>query len=117
MDAATVRDTYRRMINDLGQLVTFRRYTSQGTNPSKTDKEIRARVTGYTADELVGGVIQGDKKVIALYDDLSAAAFPLPVKASDKIVFDGKEHAIIAPDGSTRNVRGTLIAYEFTARG
>lgn len=107
------------MIEAHGETVLVRRYTpaTGGVGRPKFDAEVRARVTGYAPEELVGSIVQGDRKVILLVEDLIAKQFAMPVLASDKIVVRGKEFAIIAPDDSTRRIANVLIAYELTARG
>jgi hypothetical protein len=121
MDAVTSveawQESYRRMVDEYGELVTLRRYTGTGESRTKFDAEVRARVTDYTKDELVGSIQQGDRKVIVLAEDLITELFPLPLVASDKVVVRGRELAILAPDDSTRRIGTTLIAYELTARG
>jgi hypothetical protein len=113
-DAA--RAMYRRRIG-VGEIIYIRRYTGQGTARPKYDAPVRARVVGYEPKELVGSVLQGDRRVIFLSEDLDAAQFAHPVLASDKAVVRGRELAIVAPDESTRRVQGELIAYDLTVRG
>jgi hypothetical protein len=117
MNPQTVKDTYRRMIDDGGEPIFVRRYTGSGTVKPKFDAQVRAKVSGYAPDELVGGIVQGDRRVIILVQDLIDRQFAMPILASDKVVVRGKELAIIAPDDSTRRISGVLIAYELTARG
>lgn len=107
---------YRRRIG-VGEPILIRRYTGAGVNRPRFDAEVRARVVGYQAEELVGGIVQGDRKVIFLAEDLNAAQFAGPITTNDKAVVRGKELAIIAPDDSTRRCQGVLIAYELTVRG
>lgn len=110
------RAMYRRRIG-VGEIIQIRRYTGAGTSRPRFDADVRARIVGYTAEELIGPVQQGDRKVIFLADDLDAAQFAQPITANDKAVVRGKELAIIAPDDSTRRCQGVLIAYELTVRG
>lgn len=117
MTPESVKDTYLRMIKRAGDWVHIRRYTGQGVNRPRFDTKVRARVTGYGPDELVGSIVQGDRKVILLAQDLIDAQFSLPILSSDKIVVRGRELAIVAPDDSTRRMGAVLIAYELTARG
>ena len=115
MNTELVKASYRR---DLKEIVTIRRYTGSGANRPRFDAEnIAARVAGYTPHELIGTIIQGDRKIIVLVDDLIQRQFALPVTTNDKVVVEGKELAIIAVDGSTRKVDDVLIAYELQARG
>jgi hypothetical protein len=117
MSPDAVKDTYRRMITDLGEPILVRRYTGQGSNRPRFDAQVRARVTGYGPDELIGSIVQGDRKIIILVDDLIDRQFSIPIRASDKVVVRGKELSIIAPDDSSRRCGTVLIAYELTGRG
>ena len=117
MNPDDLKSTYRRMIDDTGEWVTIRRYTGAGSNRPRFDVEVRAKVTGYAPDELVGYIAQGDRRVIVLAQDLIDRQFALPITASDKVLVRGRELSIISPDDSTRRDATTLIAYEFTARG
>lgn len=113
MDAEQVKASYRKALRGH---VTVRRYTGTGTSRPKTDiTGARARVTGYKPTELVGGIVQGDKRVILYADDVLSLA---PLKMTDKIIESGtRELAIIALDDSTRKVGDVLIAYELAVRG
>ncbi len=112
----------------VGELITIRRYTSTGLGRTKLDLEVRARVTGYAPDELVGGIQQGDRRLVCLAEDLAANApnsppdspplsIILPLTSADKVVVRGKELAIISFDDSTRRIQGVPIAFEIQARG
>lgn len=117
MNVDSVKASYRRAFKDR---VTVRRYVAgtTGNNRPHFDVEnIQANVTGYAPHELVGTIAQGDRKILAMVDDLIAAKFALPLTSTDKLVVDGKEIAIQAVDGSTRQVNGVLICYEIQARG
>lgn len=112
------RAMYRREVSENGETVTLRRINPSPT-PS-TDKSVLARVVGYAPNELVGGIQQGDRKVIVLAEDVENTGFPVPIKTggSDKIVLaSGRVLNIQAVDDNTRRVGGILIAYEITARG
>lgn len=92
--------------------LTFRR----GFPPSNTDITVRARLRGYRADELVGGVQQGDRQVIAYGDDVS---FSPPLKTGDVVLHpvDSRPLLIQEVDGSTgRNDEG-LVVYYLRVRG
>ena len=116
MDAAQVRRDYRDAIAEVGETITLRRFVAGGP-PIKA--EVRARVTGYQPAELVGGIKQGDRRVIILAEDVEATGFPVPFSTggSDKTVVRGKALNIEIVDDSTRRVGGVLIAYDITARG
>lgn len=115
MSAASAKASYARLLTET---ITLRRYTGGGPLRPRFDAEnVRARTVGYQPHELVGGVVQGDRKIILFADDLIAKGFVLPVTVNDKVVVRGKELAIIAPDDSTRRVDGVLIAIELQVRG
>ena len=121
---AEIQGDYFSILGDVGEEVLIRRYTSSGTNRTKMDIPVRARVTGYVRHELVGTMQQGDRLAICLAEDLTKPTtdsppqtLTLPVTTADKIIVRGKELQIIAMDDSTRRVHGELIAIEITARG
>lgn len=107
---------YRRAMDAAGEVVVFRRFTGAGSARPYFDAELRARVTDYEPKELVGTIQAGDRRLVALADDLIAAQVPPPRKG-DKIVVRGKELNIEAVDDNTRRVQGVLIAYELQVRG
>lgn len=104
----------RRAINLTGEDIAIRRFTGSGTPRPHLDTTTRARVVGYAPHELVGTIVQGDRKVIALVDTLTDV---LPVTTNDKAVIRGKEVAIKAVDDNTRRIAGTLIALELQVGG
>ena len=115
MSPEAVKNSYVRTCTDL---VTVRRYTGSGSVRPKFDVEdCRARVVGYAPHELIGNILQGDRRIILVADDLLGKGFSLPLTTNDKIVVRGKELAIIAVDDSTRRVNAVLIAYELQVRG
>jgi hypothetical protein len=117
MTPEQARASYRRMMAVAGETVLIRRYTGTGANRPRFDAEVRARVTEYEPKELVGGIEQGDRKVVLLAEDLERAQFATPLRKGDKAVVRGKELNIEAPDNNTRRVQGELIAYELQVRG
>lgn len=113
MTPADARAMYARLVAATGETVILRRI-----NPAAppTDVTVRARVTGYSPDELVGAIQQGDRKIIVLAEDIGG--FPVPIREKfDKVVVRGDEIAIEAVDDSTRRIGGELIAYELRAHG
>lgn len=102
---------HRAFIGEDGENVTVRRYAA---DRSKTDIVTKARVIGYLPQQLVGAIVQGDRKVIALVDTLSGL---LPLTNADKLVIRGRELAIKSIDDNTRRVAGVLIALEIQAGG
>jgi hypothetical protein len=114
MTADEALASHRAFINEVGETITIRRFTGSGAPRPKTDTTTKARVVGYRPEEMLAPITQGDRKVIALVDDLSAI---LPVVLTDKVVIRGKELAIKAIDDNTRRIGGTLIALELTVGG
>lgn len=118
MSPDEARASYRAALDAAGEFVTVRRYTGTGAGRPYFDAEVRARVTGYEAREMIGpNFQQGDRKAIVLAEDLIARQFALPIRPTDHVIVRGRECAIVAPDDSTRRVRGELIAYELRVRG
>jgi hypothetical protein len=109
MQAAT-----RAMVDEIGEDVVFRRFTGSGTPRPKTDVTAKARVMGYKASELVGPIVQGDRRVIAMAEDIATL---LPITTNDKVVVRGRELAIKAVDDNTRRIGGTLIALDIQVGG
>lgn len=109
-----VKASYRKALR---QHVTVRRYIGSGTTRTKSDVEqVRARVTGYSPDELVGTIVQGDRNAIVYADDVAAGGIAA-LTTNDKVVVYGRELAIMAVDDLTRRVDDVLIAYELQLRG
>ncbi|MEO3386009.1 hypothetical protein [Mesorhizobium sp. CAU 1741] len=117
MTPEQIKADYRRSMDAVGEIVTIRRYTGNGPNRPRFDADVRARVVDYEPDELVGPIVQGDRKLIVLAEDLIAAQVPLDLRKGDKVVVRGRELNIEAPDDNTRRVAGVLIAYELQVRG
>lgn len=100
--------SHRAMINEIGEDIIIRRIGAP-------DVTARARVMGYQPKELVGPIVQGDVKIIALVDTLSDR---LPLTINDSVVVRGKVLRIkAAVDDNTRRINGTLIALEIVAGG
>ncbi len=116
------------MLAAFGQDVTLRRVTGT-TNQANVDCTCRALVRGYRADELAGGIIQGDSLVILSATDIIAAQWPggQPVtspptgldvrvpRKGDKIVSAGKVRNVEAADPVY--VDGDLHRINVTVRG
>jgi hypothetical protein len=85
---------------------------------------VLARVVMYQPEQLVGGIIQGDRKAIVLNDPAAvvpsgkvALSTMLPLSNDDKIVISGREVAIQGVDDQTRRIQDVLIALEIQVRG
>lgn len=114
MTPQQIRADYAATFDRVGEFVVVRRFTGAGQNRPRFDYEARARVMGFDPRDLVGNIIEGDRKVILLAEDLIAAQCPLPLVVGDnlKAVVRGKEVSIKAVDDNTRRVAGVLIAIE-----
>jgi hypothetical protein len=111
--ASEMREMWRSLIQHFGETITLQR-----VNPPAA-KTVRGRVTGFTPQELTGGISQGSRKVILLAEDVETSGFPVPIKArsTDRIVAHGKTMMIEDVDTNTARVGDTLIAYLITATG
>lgn len=116
MRKAGIKTRYRRAIREHGETVLFRRYTGSGTNRPIFNAEIRAMVTGYQPQELIGGIVFGERRVIILAEDVFKAQIGT-ITASDKIVVRGRECAIGGVDDSTHRDGADLVAYEMKVSG
>ncbi len=112
--AEQTRSLYRRTLNDP---VAIRRYTGTGANRPFFDTPCRAQVTGDRPDVLIGTVNQYDYTAIVFVQDLIDGQFALPITSNDRLIFKGKELAIMFPDNATRSVDGELIAYVLRLKG
>lgn len=117
MTPAAARAMYRRQIDAHGETITLRRNNPAPAGP--TEVTVKARVSGYQPEELVGGINQGDRKVIILAEDVEMSGFPVPFNTggTDKAVVRGRALNIGVVDDSTRRIGGVLIAYEIRATG
>jgi hypothetical protein len=100
-----------RLLAATGEDIVVRRITD-GVN---TDVGVRASVRAYSPEELVGGIIQGDSQVICSPTEMTAASWPLPPRANDKTVIQGKVRNVTAATPIYMN--GTLVRIEMTVRG
>ena len=109
---------YRAALAQNHETVVLRRIAA-GNKVLAESGPLLARVTGYGPQELVGGIQQGDLRVVLLADDVAASGFPLPLvqAGADRIVVRGRATTPQAVDDNTRRVAGVLIAYEIRVRG
>ncbi len=117
MTPAAARSSYARMLRSVGETATIRRYSGTGSNRPKVEKGCSARVMSYQPSEIVGPIVQGDRRIILLAEDIETGPVSLPILTTDKVVVRGKELAIVAIDDNTRRVGDVLCAYELQVRG
>lgn len=106
--------SHKAFIGVVGETVSVRRYTGTGPTRTYADTTALARVTGFQPKDLVGSIVQGDRKVIMLVDTLSSV---LPLTTADSVIIRGREVKIKAIDDNTRRIGGTLIALELQVAG
>lgn len=111
-----------------GEDIKLQRITGT-TNQATFSVNCRAFIRGYTPNELVGGIIQGDSRVIISPTEIIRKQWPgpqvvtSPAPTSDKRVPRKNDKAIIA--GKVRNVEaaspiymgGELVRIEIQVRG
>jgi hypothetical protein len=106
-----ITDATLRLIARNGRAMTLRR--RQAVTTTFTDVATRGVLLAYSPDEITGGVIQGDARVIVEAPAI-VAAFTAPLKG-DYLVIDGK--AWLVQGAHARNVAGTVAAFEVWVRG
>ena len=115
MSPAEIKAAYLDALTEVGELVAIRTYI--GITETYSDATVRARVVDLSPDQLVGPIVQGDRKLIVLAADVIAAGIELTATQNCKAVVRGKELQIKAVDDNTRRVAGELIAYELVVGG
>ncbi|WP_018456807.1 hypothetical protein [Bradyrhizobium sp. WSM4349] len=108
-----------------GGAVLVRRYAGKGVSRAvAAEASALARVAMYKPEQLVGGIVQGDRKVIVLNDPAASVASGqvalstmLPLSNDDRLVISGREVAIQGVDDQARRIQGVLIALEIQVRG
>lgn len=88
------------MLERRGRPLTLRRRI--GTTNAFTDVAPRGYSRGFKAEELVGGIIQGDREIVIAQAEITAASWPGPPKKGDITVLDGV----------TATVQGVLTMYD-----
>ena len=102
-----------------GHDAVLRRSTWSGTNKASADVTVRIKLQGYAPDELVGGIMQGDSKVVMAPTQIKAAGWPAgtpePPKAGDTLVSAGRARAVIAAEPIY--LGGELVRINLQVRG
>lgn len=99
--ASRVRDALERK----GRNLTLRRRV--GTTSAFTDVSPKGYDRGFRAQELLGGIIQGDREVVIGNTEIAAASWPVPVRKGDVVVMDGVTATV---QGARAMYDGTEIA-------
>ena len=121
IETAPTPALYAAEMERRGEVVSLRR-RKPNSIPAAFEPEIdvRAIVTGYAPSELVGGINQGDSRVILLAADVAAGGFPLPITSTngiDVVWINGRQRTIKSVDDNTHRIAGVLLAYDCTVRG
>jgi hypothetical protein len=103
-----------RQLASKGEPVVLRRPLT--TNPvTYQDVTVQAFVRGYKPQELIGGINQGDSIIILSPTQMVAAGWPIPPKASDKAVYQGRTRNVQTCSPIT--IGSTAVRYELQVRG
>ncbi len=117
MPRAGIKSRYRRALRQHGEPVLLRRVTGTGANQPQMRWELRGWVQGYQPHDLIGGIVQGDRKVILLAEDVIRAQIGLPITTGDSLIVRGRQLAIGSVDDSTHRDGTELVAFELKVTG
>lgn len=112
--SAPTRSVYAERMSRNGETITVRRRVSGG---SPIEALVRAWVVGFSPEELVAGINQADRKIIALVADLEAAGWPLPIRRNDQVVVRGRTMNVEDVDDNSHRYAGVLNAYQLRVTG
>lgn len=90
------------------------------TSGSTTATSVRARIVGYQPQELVAGIVQGDRKAILLVADLEAGGLTLPLRKGDFLMWsDGGATLKMTGLGKSepRRIGPVSVAVDWQVRG
>lgn len=100
------------MIHRYGQPVTLRRTTG----PVHYDVDVTAIVNEYMPNELVGGIQQGDRRVVISNREIAERQWPGPPVQGDKVIINGKTTTLQAnPD--TKRIGDVIVKHDLRVRG
>jgi hypothetical protein len=112
----TPQETAARIVDMLdrrGRFMSLRRRI--GTTNTFTEVAVRGLSANYPPEELVGGIVQGDRKVIISNAEIDAASWPGPPRRGDILVIDGISTTVQAPDN--RVLLSTTVGHVLQVRG
>lgn len=113
MDPAATLAAYASALKDI---VTVQRLGA-GAVVMASAIGVRARLIGYESKDLVGGIVQGDRKGVLFISDLLDQSFPLPLVKGDRVVWNGRTMMVMAADDATRRNGTVSIAIDVQLRG
>jgi hypothetical protein len=91
----SVADSITNALLRFGRTMTLRRNAWANGVATPTDVTVFGVTEGYTPQELVNGIMQGDSKVTFSNAQIAAAAWPGPPAKNDQIVIDGRTRTIL----------------------
>lgn len=94
-------------LRDSGQTVTLRRGGANGN--------ARAFVRGYRLEELVGGIVQGDREAVLSPTGLPVPFNSAPPKRGDVVVIDGR--AVSVESAELVRMDDVLVRLNLQVRG
>ncbi len=101
------------MIAQYGEPVTLRRTVQNGI---KFDVTVIAVIRGYSPDELVGGIVQGDRMAIISNREIARRQWPGPPRQGDQLIIRGKT-ATLQSAAATIVVGDTVVKHTMQIRG
>jgi hypothetical protein len=108
------RSAYTDMINRRGETISLRRLV---VNDDPIVVSARARVVGFSPEELASGILQGIREVVVLAEDLVSGGFPVPPRTNDSVYVRGQHLKVNYVDASTHLSAGVLNAYALRVSG
>lgn len=108
----TLAITVRRMVLREGQPLTLRRVA---TGQTAIDVAVTGVLRDFQPHELVGNIIQGDRRVILTNDEISAAGWPLPIRKGDQVLDGTKVYTV--QGCSTAQRQGSIARHDLVVRG
>ena len=79
------------------------------------DYSVRAAIVGYSATEVAGGVLVGDRRLVILEDALDDAGVTDPPKANDRATFEGRQFTVV--NAAAIYGDGVPVAWDVQVRG
>ncbi len=101
-----------RQIQRTGQPLTLRRIAT-GTAPVSVS--LTGLVRGYQAHELLGGIVQGDRRVTIANTEIAAAAWPGPPRKGDQVLIAGATFTVQSV--ATEYLGATIARHDMQVRG
>jgi hypothetical protein len=102
------------MLSNSGQAVVLRRITSPGVY---VDLPCVARVDAFAPEELNGGIIQGDRRVILSNVEIVEQGWPGPPRIGDVVLLDAGTQSTMVRGVASNSLQGVPVRHELSVRG